>query len=161
MQITINVEAGKVKQGLKHLGDAVPRVVNDDIRLMLEAARRQLARPGKPVEYPVRWDSERQRRAYFATDGFGKGIPYKRTGRYQLGYVIEKTGYGTNRAYTLYNNTSYARYVGGRASGAGQSRIHAGRWEIAANVVKKYAMNLVRNVEGSIRAVIQREGLGL
>ena len=32
------------------------------------------------TDYPVTWDSERQRRAFFATNGFGKGIPYKRTG---------------------------------------------------------------------------------
>jgi hypothetical protein len=35
--------------------------------------------PG-PVHYPVRWTSERQRRAFFATKGFGRGIPTKRTG---------------------------------------------------------------------------------
>lgn len=31
-------------------------------------------------DYPVTWDSEKQRRAFFATDGFGHGIPYNRTG---------------------------------------------------------------------------------
>jgi hypothetical protein len=35
--------------------------------------------PG-PVQYPIRWKSERQRKAFFATDGFGRGIP---TGRVQ------------------------------------------------------------------------------
>lgn len=34
--------------------------------------------PGKP-HYPIRWTSERQRRAFFATKGFGRGIPTKRT----------------------------------------------------------------------------------
>lgn len=34
--------------------------------------------PG-PVKYPIRWTSERQRRAYFATKGFGRGIPTRRT----------------------------------------------------------------------------------
>ncbi len=36
--------------------------------------------PGPP-KYPIRWKSEKQRRAFFATDGFGKGIPYKRIGK--------------------------------------------------------------------------------
>ena len=36
--------------------------------------------PGR-VKYPIEWTSERQRKAFFATDGFGAGIPYKRTGR--------------------------------------------------------------------------------
>lgn len=33
--------------------------------------------PG-PVVYPIRWKSERQRRAFFATQGFGRGVPTKR-----------------------------------------------------------------------------------
>lgn len=28
--------------------------------------------------YPLRWTSERQRKAFFATDGFGGGIPHRR-----------------------------------------------------------------------------------
>jgi len=40
--------------------------------------------PGR-VKRPIRWTSERQRRAYFATNGFGAGIPYKRkSGRASL-----------------------------------------------------------------------------
>jgi hypothetical protein len=35
--------------------------------------------PGKP-HHPIRWSSERQRKAYFASDGFGGGIPSRRTG---------------------------------------------------------------------------------
>jgi hypothetical protein len=41
--------------------------------------RLRKAIPG-PVTYPIQWTSERQRRAFFATDGFGHGIPYHRTG---------------------------------------------------------------------------------
>lgn len=36
--------------------------------------------PGKP-KYPIQWTSERQRRAFFATKGFGRGIPTRRTHR--------------------------------------------------------------------------------
>jgi hypothetical protein len=31
------------------------------------------------VKRPIQWTSERQRRAFFATNGFGKGIPTRRT----------------------------------------------------------------------------------
>jgi hypothetical protein len=34
--------------------------------------------PGAP-KYPIRWSSERQRRAFFASNGFGRGIPTKRS----------------------------------------------------------------------------------
>lgn len=32
-----------------------------------------------PPKYPLVWTSAKQRRAFFATNGFGKGIPYRRT----------------------------------------------------------------------------------
>lgn len=35
--------------------------------------------PGPPV-YPLRWQSDRQRRAFFASGGFGRGIPTGRSG---------------------------------------------------------------------------------
>lgn len=38
-----------------------------------------LSRYPGPVVYPIQWKSEKQRRAFFATKGFGKGIPYHRT----------------------------------------------------------------------------------
>lgn len=54
--------------------------------------------PG-PVRYPIEWTSERQRRAYFATNGFGKGIPYKRKtgkrslmGQWKVTKYVSKTG---------------------------------------------------------------------
>jgi hypothetical protein len=33
--------------------------------------------PGPPI-HPIRWTSERQRRAFFASKGFGRGIPARR-----------------------------------------------------------------------------------
>src|SRR3972149_1043646 len=41
-----------------------------------------------PPRYPLRWKSARLRRAYFATRGFGKGIPYKRTGQLGKGWRV-------------------------------------------------------------------------
>lgn len=47
------------------------------------------------VAYPIDWTSEKQRRAYFATDGFGAGIPYQRTGlvvnSWEL-FAVERAG---------------------------------------------------------------------
>jgi hypothetical protein len=39
----------------------------------------QLQQEPGPPKYPIRWSSERQRRAFFASDGFGRGIPTKRS----------------------------------------------------------------------------------
>src|SRR3972149_8428153 len=100
--ISVRVQNGKVYQSLSKLGDALPGLINDDLEAVLDEARDEMAQPGSPIAYPVRWDSEKQRRAYFATDGFGAGIPYSRTGGYGAGYVDEKTGYQTRRQLTPY-----------------------------------------------------------
>ena len=49
----------------------------------------RLAIEPRPVVYPIEWTSERQRRAFFATDGFGHGIPYKRTGGLKESWTVE------------------------------------------------------------------------
>lgn len=159
--ITVSVKSGKVKAGLSNLGQSIPRVTNADIESVLKSARDELSKPGKPITYPVHWDSERQRRAYFATDGFGHGIPYQRSGAYNRNFKIEKTGSGVMRSYRLINDASYARYVGGTGAGVGQSRIHQGRWSLIAKVVQRYASNLVKNINQSIRDAIRAEGMGM
>lgn len=35
--------------------------------------------PDIPAGTPFQWSSDKQRKAYYATDGFGAGIPYNRT----------------------------------------------------------------------------------
>lgn len=42
----------------------------------------------KAPTYPLRWKSEKQRRAYFASNGFGGGIPSKRTGKLLSSYDV-------------------------------------------------------------------------
>jgi hypothetical protein len=44
--------------------------------------------PGSP-QYPIRWKSEKQRRAFFATNGFGRGVPSQRTGALARGWTVE------------------------------------------------------------------------
>ena len=51
------------------------------------------------VARPIAWTSEKQRRAYFATNGFGAGIPYKRKrgprslmGRWRVAKYVSRQG---------------------------------------------------------------------
>jgi hypothetical protein len=48
-------------------------------RLAAQSLAKLKTIPGPP-RYPIRWSSERQRKAYFASRGFGRGIPSRRTG---------------------------------------------------------------------------------
>lgn len=63
-------------------------------RYVARAERELTPYPGKP-HYPLRWKSARQRRAYFASRGFGRGIPYQRTRGLQRAW---KVGYRPLRA---------------------------------------------------------------
>jgi hypothetical protein len=68
--------------------------------------------PPKPT-YPIRWASEKQRRAFFATDGFGRGIPTRRTGKVQAGWQGEITRNDGTFSYAVFNAVSYAPFVYG------------------------------------------------
>lgn len=121
-------------------------VINDEI---LEEVRDEIAPPlldeleeeVAPVKYPIQWTSERQRKAFFATDGFGAGIPTRRTGKLQAAWVVEVRG----NAIVVENKSEIAKYVVGSlaqnrsAALRFQQRFHANTgWQPATDTVKKH-----------------------
>lgn len=78
------------------------------------------AYPGK-VKYPIEWTSEKQRRAFFATNGFGHGIPYRRTNKLKNSwkFFIVRTSEGVEMVVS--NNVYYAKYVVGGVRDSGDS----------------------------------------
>ena len=72
------------------------------------------------VKYPIEWTSEKQRRAFFATDGFGRGIPYRRTGALAAGWRSQVRGYKRGGTLKIWNDVPYEEYV----SGGRQQRFH-------------------------------------
>ena len=127
-----------VRVGTRTLGGAVGEIV------------RIMRRPGLPVRYPIQWDSERQRRAFFATGGFGNGIPYERTGATEQAW--ENTAIANG--YLVSNVGHKAVFVYGSASGIGQSRIHAGRWRIFRPVVNAIVARLPEKVIQALKIEI-------
>lgn len=116
-----------------------------------EAIRRRMSEEGKPSTSPVKWDSPKQRRAYFATDGFGHGIPYVRKGNYGRGWTVTEIRSGYKIA-----NGHPAGAIGGRPATGWQSRIHRGRWnylpKIFAQEIHKLPRILLENLRVSFRA---------
>jgi len=94
------------------------------MKTTIEKIKTEMDKPGKPITYPVQWDSEKQRRAFFSTNGFGRGIPTKRTGAYLAARSITAVENG----YLMRNTAPYAMFVSGGSYGNTQSRIHRGRW---------------------------------
>ena len=93
-------------QIVAEIGDAVTGIVAPH-------ALDELRHTPPAVQYPIEWTSERQRRAFFATNGFGRGIPTKRTGKLGNGWRI--IGKSVNGKYQLIisNPVSYLPYVVG------------------------------------------------
>lgn len=126
--------------------EQIDRTARDAPKLLQTALKRQQGRlrtrilkqlrktPGRP-HYPLRWKSERQRRAFFATNGFGGGIPYARTGKLEAGWDARFTFSGDGGSFVVENDTPYARYV----VGYDQQPFHEGRWVYAPSVVDSFA----------------------
>lgn len=77
--------------------------------------------PG-PVKYKIDWTSVKQMAAFFATDGFGKGIPTKRTNQLRDSWVVDVSYQMRLNLITLRNSKSVAKYV---YPGPSQQRFHA------------------------------------
>lgn len=82
----------------------------------------RMSEEGKPIRYPVQWDSERQKRFVIAKLRRENNLPYARSHRYRLSWQEARTPIGA----TL-SAPSPAGAIGGLPSGW-QSRIHRGRW---------------------------------
>lgn len=81
-----------------------------------QLANRALARiktePGAP-RYPIQWTSPRQRMAFFASNGFGRGIPTQRSGNLLAGWEVAVHRSQGHSEVTLENLVSYMTFVQG------------------------------------------------
>jgi len=110
----------------------VAKLPNGTMQVLEATAKRVQSRmnvEGQPVTYPVQWDSERQRRAFFATKGFGKGIPYKRTFASSSAWQVKT--FGDTVSLSAPHPAGAVSGMPPANNGQGlfwQSRIHRGRW---------------------------------
>ena len=123
----------------------VNRAGKKTLREVVDNIQRRMSEEGKPVTYPIKWDSDKQRRAYFASNGFGHGIPYQRQGHYERGWVVSAMPNG----YKL-SNAHPAGAIGGTMSGW-QSRIHKGRWNNLPKVVGQELKKLIPSILENLR----------
>jgi hypothetical protein len=112
--------------------------------------RDEMKEEGRPVTYPIQWDSEKQRRAFFATDGFGRGIPTKRTGQAVGAWKAIRTQDGAETS----NPLAHIMHISGRQ----QSRIHKGRWKLFHVTVESVLKKLPETLRVRVIASIQEQG---
>lgn len=99
------------------------------------------ARVNHDENNPYQWQSEKQRKAYFATNGFGGGIPYQRTGNLANAWTYEEKNNDWNTV-ALTNDSEYGVFVQGDNIQKGHK---VDGWRIMADVI-------ATNIAGAIRA---------
>lgn len=156
--VEIQIETERVEQLLVTVSNGLEMVTSAIIHDQLVAAQQEMQVEGDPIEYPVQWDSERQRRAYFATNGFGHGIPYHRTGAYVNAWQMEQRVYAGGSETRLYNDAPPAIYITGSVLGERQSRIHRGRWEMFVRIVQKYREQITTAFVDAVNKVLANGG---
>lgn len=155
LSVSVNKEAQLVRKGLEDLAAETPKVGRQTIYDELWEARQELAAPAPKISYPVNWDSEKQMLAFFASNGFGKGIPYNSTGASSRAWKLSATAIG----WKLYNTFQAAKYLFGDATGKGQSNIHKGRRPLFRMVMEQHLQNLPQKIQDNLRKLIKRVGL--
>lgn len=162
--IQIRTNAKIVRMGLERLRKRLPDIGRMRLYKAALEIQRRMKEEGKPIKYPVRWDSKKQRRAFFATDGFGGGIPSHRTGKYIRGWKVVKVekGYRIENQAKGRNGQPYSRYLAGGPRGGRQSRIHQGRWnkltEVTRIVIRKLPKLVIKDLFKEIRNLLKPTG---
>jgi hypothetical protein len=155
--ITVKIvpPARLVAKRFERLRRKIPLVALKRLYDAAVAIRHTMKEPGAPISYPVHWDSVKQRKAFFASDGFGRGIPTKRTDEYIHAWQVIKIANG----YDVGNPLSHARYIGGTPrSIRRQSRIHRGRWNLLKPTIDRVIGKLPKKVRESLKITARREG---
>lgn len=75
--------------------------------------------PASP-KYPIIWQTPRQRRAFWATNGFGKGIPSQRSGKLAQAWLVRQQTTASGGSISFDNGEKHAVYVQGDI----QQRMH-------------------------------------
>lgn len=156
IQMTVKTKGAElVRKGLEDLTTQIPQIARSRIYNTMLAMRRELRTPAPRPTYPIRWDSDRQRRYVLAMLRARDDLPYQRTGELPAAWEIVPARNG----YRLENPKSAALYLYGDHSGSGQSNIHAGRHPLMAVVVENHIMELPPDIENHISYYARGKGL--
>lgn len=136
MDVTVDTD---VLDAISEAAQESPRRMNRAYKRRIKRLRQQLLDelreyPG-PVKYPFRWKSERQRRAFFASNGFGNGIPYVRTNTLKDGWVTHIRDQKDGAVFEVENKADYAGFVVGDWQQPGHL---ATGWNSAGEIVAKF-----------------------
>lgn len=146
MKIVDNIKtvSKKIRYFIRRTPSAARSVLEDTaIRIQTRMNVRQ-----EKSDYPVTWDSARQRRAFFATNGFGHGIPYERTGNTK--FAVDKR---FENEIQLFAPHPAGAVFGMPTANFWQSRIHRQTWPVLKTVLAEELKKLPKAIMASLKIV--------
>lgn len=149
--------AKKTREALMGLFGKIKQAAEFSLWQAAKNIRDEMREAGKPVIYPIKWDTTKQRKAFFASNGFGQGIPSKRRGQTNGAWRAIQIQDGSQ----VWNPLSHSVFVNGRPTapaGRRQSRIHQGRWKIFHVVVDAVIKKLPDALRKRILTTIKEQG---
>lgn len=156
--ISLNITTSgvhEVENALKDVGVQIVPLTRKRIYTRLLGIRNKMAASAPRPGHPIHWDSIRQMRAFYASNGFGHGIPTIRTRQHEHAWRVVKAGDG----YAIENPLDTAIYLYGDADGRGQSAIHQGRWPLFVDKIEDEINAIPREAERDIEAYADKKGL--
>lgn len=115
------------------------------LKKVVDNIQRRMSEEGKPITYPVKWDSPKQRRYVMWLLRKNDDLPYTRKGIYKNGWKRQDLPNGFKLS-----NKHPAGAIGGMPNGW-QSRIHRGRWNYLPRVLREELAVLPRDVLENLR----------
>lgn len=104
---------------------------------------------------PYQWQTEKQRRAYFATDGFGTGIPYTRTHNMVDSYTYSES----NSNWTMVKIENYSP-VFDFVQGEYQQRGHiADGWRKVMDIISTNINGAIQAAQRAVDKLVKKLGL--
>ena len=127
------------------IGDAVLQEIKPEL---LDELRDKPPKRSYPGDYPItkdQWASDRQRKAFFASDGFGGGIPTVRTDSIINSWDVFGESQGSNYSIITQNTNPASRFVFGSLAkdvtkaARFQQKFHAiTGWKLATIAVQEW-----------------------
>jgi len=124
------------------IGDAVLQEIKPEL---LDELRDKPPKRSYPGDYPIEWTSDKQRRAFFASDGFGGGIPTTRTDSIINSWEVFGKSDGANYSIVTQNTNPASRFVVGSLAkdvtraARFQQKFHAiTGWKLATIAVQEW-----------------------
>ncbi len=105
---------GSYRRLAKNAQDRMRTELQTTVKTVLDRDVRDfLGQEPGPVLHPFEFSTDKSRKAYFATNGFGAGIPYSRTGNLVQSWTVNVVATVTRMAVSILNKSKYAKYVYG------------------------------------------------